>query len=101
MRRARKAAGFDRLRDVETVMGALVPRSSLFNFEKREAVPRIPQARYKAVLLCVLYGVDPTDFELGPDDVPPAIDLRALRKLARRKLAWFTADELRRALVAA
>jgi hypothetical protein len=82
-------------------MGALVPHGTLFNLERREGPPRTAQARYKAVLLCVLYGVDPTDFDLGPDDVPPAVDLRALRKLARTKLAWFTADELRRALVAA
>jgi hypothetical protein len=74
--RARADAGFN-LRAVEVRLAPHVSRASLARLEARDTVPVRRQDRARAILVLLLYGVDPADFGLGPDDLPPATDLRA------------------------
>jgi hypothetical protein len=78
--RARRIAGYG-LRDVEAKLLPLISRATLDRIEKLDDVPTRRQHRARAVVALVLYGFDPTEFELGTDDVPPAVDLRAVVKL--------------------
>jgi len=42
--------------------------------ERSDDVPRGPRSRLRrqlAAVLCHIYWVDPADFDLGPDDLPP------------------------------
>lgn len=85
--RARVEAGYN-LRDVEAVLTPHLSRASLARLEERVAVPTRRQDRARAILALLLYGVDPADFDLGPDDVPPATDVRALLKLRTTPTGW-------------
>ena len=81
--RAREVSGF-KLTAVERLLRPHLSRSTLSELEQRTEVPTRAVDRGRVVLALVLYGVDPADFDLGPDDVPPAIDLKAVRALAER-----------------
>jgi hypothetical protein len=85
--RARANAGYS-LRDVEARLTPHVSRAGLARLEDRPSVPVRPADRARAILVLLLYGVDPADFDLGPDDVPPATDLRALTKLRISRSGW-------------
>jgi hypothetical protein len=92
--RARVNAGYN-LRQVEAKLAPHVSRAGLARLEERDTVPVRRQDRARAILVLVLYGVDPTDFDLGPDDLPPATDLRALTKLRSRRSGWLRAFAFR------
>lgn len=66
------------MRDVEVLTGQYVSRSAISRIEARDIVPEKMADRRRAVVALLLYRVDPTDFGLGPDDVPPLIDLNAV-----------------------
>lgn len=85
--RARNEAGYN-LRDVEAALAPLISRATLDRLEKHPTVPRRRQDRARAVIVLVFYGVDPCEFGLGPDDVPPATDLRALTVLRTAASGW-------------
>lgn len=60
--------------------------ATISRLEKRDAVPADRRRRNLAYILCLVYGVSPTDLDVGPDDAPSAmvIDLRDLRREADR-----------------
>lgn len=72
----------------------LTSASALSRMEKREGPPPNRSARGTAYIACVIYGVDPADLDLDPDDVPAAL-LGMIKRGRRPKNAWFTAGELR------
>jgi hypothetical protein len=88
--RARLDAGYN-LRDVEAVLAPHVSRATLNRLEARSTAPIRRQDRGRALLVLILYGVDPADFGLEPDDLPPATDLRALRDLRSARTGWMRA----------
>lgn len=75
--RAREQADLT-IRDVERLTGSYVSRSALSRLEARDLVPDKIGDRRKALLVVLLCRVDPVDFDLGPEDVPPMIDLQAV-----------------------
>jgi hypothetical protein len=75
--RAREAAGLT-VRDVDRMTGSYVTKSALSRLEDMVAVPEKIADRRRALVALLLYRVDPTDFGLGPEDVPPLIDINAV-----------------------
>lgn len=56
----------------------LITTSSISRLEKIPVVPTGPRQasrRQRAYMLCLCYGVDPADFDLGPNDIPPGLRL--------------------------
>jgi hypothetical protein len=82
------------LRDVEAMLAPHVSRAGLARLEERAEVPDRRADRARAVMVLVLYGVDPADFDLGPDDLPPATDLRALIGLRSARTGWLSGTAL-------
>jgi hypothetical protein len=76
------------LRDVEERLAPYISRATLNRLEALDIVPARRQDRGRAFLVLILYGYDPADFGLGPDDRPPATDLRALSKLRSARPGW-------------
>jgi len=85
--RARANAGLN-LRDVEEMLTPYVSRATLNRLESRDTAPHRNQDRSRAFLVLIVYGIDPADFGLKPDDRPPATDLRALSKLRSARPGW-------------
>jgi transcriptional regulator with XRE-family HTH domain len=85
--RARILAGYN-LRQVESILATQISHATLNRLEHRETVPIRRQDRARAFLVLVLYRVDPADFGLGPDDMPPATDVRALARLRTGGSGW-------------
>lgn len=85
--RARANAGLN-LRDVEHRLAPYLSRATLNRLEGFEHTPQRRQDRGRAFLALILYGIDPGEFDLGPDDRPPATDLRALSKLRMTRPGW-------------
>lgn len=83
MARARSEADLT-VRDVEDLLPAWLSRTTVSEMEKLNGPPARSKGRMLAFLLLVTYGVDPTDFGLGPEDAPPAVDLRVIRNMADR-----------------
>lgn len=75
--RAREKAALT-VRDIEELTGRYVSRSAVSRLEARDVVPTKQPDRYKAMAILLLAKVDPRDFDLGPDDVPPFWDINAL-----------------------
>jgi len=101
--RARTNAGFN-LRDVEERLAPYISRATLNRLEALETEPVRRQDRSRAFLVLILYGINPADFGLGPDDRPPAMDLRALSRLRLARPGWFRGtaaglDEIRTLLL--
>jgi len=82
--RARKAAGLN-VRQVEEILFPHISKSALIRLEAQPALPEDRKDRARAALVLLLYGFDGDDFGLDRADVPPAIDRRALGRLARRR----------------
>jgi hypothetical protein len=78
--RARSNAGYN-LREVEQRLSPRISRTSLARLEQRATAPDRRQDRARAVLVLVLYGVDPAGFDLTDDDVPPGTDLHGIAEL--------------------
>jgi hypothetical protein len=60
-------------------------RSTVQRLETLQAVPTGPKSgskRQLAYVLCLAYRVDPADFDLSPDDLPPGIKIRPRRTAA-------------------
>lgn len=77
MKRARERADLT-VRDVERYTGSYISRSAVSRLEALDAVPVKTPDRRKATFALLLYRVDPRDFGLGPDDVPPLLDIDAV-----------------------
>jgi hypothetical protein len=77
----------------------LTSAGTISRLEQLADAPKSRSQRQLACVALVLYGIDPAPFDLGRRDLPPAIYAQLRRR--RPSFAWFTADELRRALVAA
>lgn len=65
-------------------------RSTLNRLEALAEVPGKGKDRGRAVMALLLYGMDPDDFGLGPDDVPPGIDANRLVDLGIHSTGWFS-----------
>lgn len=81
-RRGRENAG----RTIEGVAELLFPhvsRSAMVRLEARDDPPVDRKNRGRAALLTLFYGYDLDSFDLAEDDLPPAIDLRALERIRR------------------
>lgn len=81
--RAREdVAGYSMEQAVELVSTyMLTTKSTISRLEQQTEAPnghRAAGRRQLAYILCVAYGVDPADFGLTPDDLPPGIS-RAMR----------------------
>jgi len=76
------------LRDVEERLAPYISRATLNRLEALDTVPQRAQDRGRAFLVVILYGYDPAEFGLTPDDRPPATDLRALSKLRLARPGW-------------
>lgn len=93
--RAREGAGLT-LAGVQHILGsAHITKSTLSRMESFTEAPTFAKDRARALMVLVLYGVDPASFGLGPDDKPAAIDLRAVRDLAGPSSGWVTGDDQR------
>ena len=64
-------------------------RGTINRLEALEEVPTKATQRHQACILVVLYGYDPDDFGLGPDDVPPLVDLRTLAEQGVQQTRWY------------
>lgn len=80
MRRARESVGFTHRR-VEEALAPHLSRSTVMRLEALASPPTSPRARAHAAMLLSLYGFDLADLELSADDLPPAVDRRALLRL--------------------
>lgn len=59
----------------------LTTESTISRLESLPSEPsghRSASRRQLAYILCHVYGVDPAEFGLSPDDLPPGIDLKPL-----------------------
>lgn len=88
--RARDEAGWT-VRGVEAAMRGFpgMSRGSISRLESLESAPTGAKERHRALLLVLLYGYDPADFDLGPDDVPPLIDLNQIVDLGVSSTIWY------------
>jgi hypothetical protein len=89
MERARRAAGLQ-CREVERALFPHISKSALARLERLQNVPTGRKDRARAALVLMLYEFELSDFGLTEADIPPAIDLRALRKLAISSTKWLT-----------
>jgi len=88
--RAREDAGYT-MREVEDALRPHVSRTSIARLEDLDSVPSKPADRGRALMMLVFFGMDPNDFGLGPDDVPPLISLGDLYELGIRTGRFATA----------
>jgi hypothetical protein len=96
-RRAREdVGGYNRLEDVarEVSRYKLCSTATISRMENLPGLPTTRSARATAYIACVIYGVDPSELDLDPDDVPAEL-VALLKKRPRPKNACLTADELR------
>ena len=58
----------------------LTTASSISRLEQLQVVPTGPRSasrRQRAYMLCLCYEVDPADFDLDPEDLPPGWEIPA------------------------
>jgi hypothetical protein len=75
-RRAREdVGGYSRLEDAAAQVSRykLTSASALSRMERLDGPPPNRSTRGTAYIACVVYGVDPSDLDLDPDDVPAAL----------------------------
>jgi len=89
MTRARERAGFN-VRQVEEILFPHVSRSSLTRLEDRQEPPTDRKNRGRAALLLGLYGFAFDEFGIDEKDLPPVIDMAALRRLAPVSTTWYS-----------
>jgi hypothetical protein len=78
MMRAREDVALLTVRQVEDKTGGYVSRSALSRIEALTEPPAKIADRRRALVAVLLYRVDPAEFGLGPEDVPPLIDINAV-----------------------
>lgn len=71
----------------------LCTATTLSRLERRADHPSTRSARATAYIACLIYGVDPVELDLDPDDVPDQL-LQVLRRRRRPKIGWSTGDDL-------
>lgn len=84
--RARESRGLT-IRDIDS-LGLEFGRGVAHKLEQLASAPTNPRDRRRALTLLVVYGIDPADFDLNDEDVPPVLDLHALRDLGIRQRTW-------------
>lgn len=79
--RARETAGLT-MREAVELLYPHVARTALYELERLEHPPEGRRDRARAALLIMLYDFALDDFGLSEADLPPAIDLAGIRRLA-------------------
>lgn len=77
--RAREDSGHT-IRTAAMALGQF-SHATVTRLEALDEEPTKLRDRQRAFMLLVLYGYDPEEFGLGPEDVPPVIDLKKVRDL--------------------
>lgn len=85
-KRLARARGHLTLRQVADLMAPLMTKDTIQRLEALDVAPTKPKPRAHAVMLLVLYGIDPREFGLGPEDAPAAADLRAIAAIRKDPL---------------
>jgi hypothetical protein len=73
----------------------LTSDATISRIESLAEVPaghRSGSRRQLAYLLCLAYRVDPSDFGLGPDDIPPNIEVRPRGPHGAASTKWYCRD---------
>lgn len=93
--RARDEAGYT-LRSIAELLDGhnSLSRGTIQRLEALDEAPIEPRDRRRAFTLVVVYGFEPSDFDLGPDDVPPVVDLNLLADLGKRSTSWYRRPRL-------
>lgn len=65
-----------------------IDKSTISRLEKLEEAPLNPRKRQTAYLCTLIYGLDPEQFGVGPDDIPPGLRDTAL-DLGFDRTGWF------------
>lgn len=98
MQRARRLAGLTLDEAAEAVNEVILTTgSTIGRLEARPDVPTGPQqrsVRRRAFCLLRLYGFDPAEFDLDPDDGPAGLRL-VIDDRPRPSSAWVTGDDQR------
>ncbi len=92
--RAREGAGYT-LRDVADLLAGHdgLSRGTINRLEQLDEAPTDSVARRRAFQLLIVYGYNPSQLGLGPDDAPTVVDLRALRDLGIDASGWFIGSD--------
>ena len=88
MRRARDVARLN-VRDVEEILFPHISKSALIRLEQLPHIPAGRKDRGRAALVLLLYGINPEDLGISLDDLPPAIDRRAIERLRPPSTKWY------------
>ena len=89
MRRARDVARLN-VRDVEEILFPHISKSALIRLEQLPHIPAGRKDRGRAALVLLLYGINPEDLGISLDDLPPAIDRRAIERLRPPSTKWYS-----------
>lgn len=96
MRRAREQHAGMTLKEAVAEIGKhhLTSEATISRMENSDDVPRDPRRRALACVAALVYGLDPTQFGVGSDDLPPGtvLDLNATRAQVMSLTKWYAAN---------
>lgn len=75
MKRARERYAHLTLDELVAILGRyiFIDKSTISRLEKLDEPPLNPRKRQTAYFCALIYGLDPAQFGVGPDDVPPGL----------------------------